>query len=138
MTDGMVSHRKVARSSDRAFGLVFAAVFAAIGLWPLVHTELPRLWALTIAAAFTVIATLAPRLLAPLNLVWYRFGLVLHAVVNPVVMLLLYCTAIVPIGLIMRLRGKDLLRLKLDKSAPTYWIARETPAPAPKSMSKQY
>ena len=48
----------------------------------------------------------------PLNFVWYKFGLALHHIVNPVLMGLIYFGAVVPMGLIMQLRGKDALRMK--------------------------
>jgi len=133
-----ISHRVVVRGSDRAFGIVFAVVFAIIGLWPLLSGRGLRLWALGIACLFLAVALLAPWLLAPLNRIWFRFGLVLHHIVNPVVMGLVYYFAVVPMGLILKARGKDLLRLKRDPEAPTYWIAREPPGPAPGSMSRQF
>jgi hypothetical protein len=45
---------------------------------------------------------------------------------------------VTPIGLLMRALKKDLLRLKLDPAAKSYWIVREPPAPKPQSMSKQF
>jgi hypothetical protein len=51
----------------------------------------------------------------------------LGAVVAPVVMALVYFSTVVPIGLIMRLMGKDLLRQKLDKNTKSYWIERNEP-----------
>ncbi len=61
-------------SSDRAFGLVFAAVFAVIGLWPLLGGAGPRWWALAVAAAFAALAFAAPKLLRPANWLWQKLG----------------------------------------------------------------
>jgi len=114
-------------------------VFAVIGLWPLVFRfEAPRWWSVAVALVFLTIAWRTPRLLAPLNRVWFRLGLLLHHAINPVVMGLLYGAAIIPIGLFLRASGKDLLRLKRDHAAKTYWISREPPGPARGSMSKQF
>jgi hypothetical protein len=88
--------------------------------------------------AFAGAALLRPGVLAPLNRLWMRFGLLLAKVVNPLVLGLLFFVTILPIGLIMRALGKDLLRLKLDRSARSYWIAREPPGPPPPSMRNQY
>jgi hypothetical protein len=66
-----------------------------------------------------------------------RLGLLLHGIVNPVIMGLLFFGTILPTGLVMRLRGKDLLRLKRDPDANSYWIAR-TPGPAPETMKDQF
>lgn len=130
-------HRQVRVGSPRAFGFVFAGAFTVIALLPMLKGDEPRLWALGVAAVFLLVALAAPRLLQPLNLVWFRIGLLLHAVVNPVVMSLIFWVTVVPMGLIMRAAGKDLLRLKRDPGAQTYWIGRD-PGPERGSMSRQF
>ncbi|MGY8961232.1 MAG: SxtJ family membrane protein, partial [Alphaproteobacteria bacterium] len=84
-----------------------------------------RFWALGVAALFVLIALVRPGLLKPLNLIWFKFGLLLHKIVNPVIMGLLFYVTIMPIGLILRLCGKDVLNLRINKNAATYWIRRE-------------
>ena len=123
--------------SDKGFGQVFAVVFVIIGCLPLIHGGLPHWWAYAVAAVFGVLAYIRPALLRPLNRVWYKFGLLLHAIVSPVIMMLVYATSIVPTGLVMRALGKDLLRKKKDPAAATYWISRE-PGPAPDSFERQF
>jgi saxitoxin biosynthesis operon SxtJ-like protein len=131
--------RRVKSSSNRTFGLTFAVVFALAGCWPwLVHGRAPYLWAWAVALGFCAAALVAPRVLTPLNRLWFWFGLALHHLVNPIVMALIYYGAVVPMGLAVRVAGKDLLRLRRDPAARTYWIAREPPGPAPKSMAKQF
>lgn len=132
------SYRKVKAGSDRNFGLTFAAVFALIAFAPMISGRPARLWAVGIALAFAAAALLAPLALKSLNRLWMRLGLLLHHVVNPVIMALLFFGAVVPTGWVVRLRGGDLLRLKRDSSAETYWIKRDPPGPAPTSMSKQF
>ncbi len=132
------SYRKVTVGSDRNFGIVFAVVFVIIGLGPLVHSGLIRWWAIAIGACFLTCAFLIPRWLRPLNLLWFKFGLALHHVINPIVMGAIYYCAFVPMGLVMRAMGNDLLRLKRDEKSASYWIAREPPGPPPGSMSKQF
>jgi hypothetical protein len=135
----IVAHREVTRGSDRNFGMVFAVVFAVIALWPLVRGSAPRLWSLAIAAAFLGASALRPQLLSPLNRLWFGFGILLHRVVNPVLMFLIYYAAVVPTALFVRLLlGKDLLGLKLNRAAASYWISRDPPGPAAGSMDKQF
>lgn len=128
----------VKRSSDRATGLVFAAVFAIIALWPLWKSGAVREWALITAAAITIVALAIPRALGPLSRAWHGLGLVLHRVVNPLVMGLLFYLTVTPTGLLMRLFGKDPLRLRFDPEAKSYWIERQPPGPAPETMRHQF
>lgn len=120
-------HVEIKRGSERGFGIVFAIVFALIGLYPLWNGDPVRLWALIIAVAFLALALIAPRTLALPNRLWFRLGMALGAIVAPIVMFVVYAIAVVPVGLIMRLLGKDLLRQRLDQNAKSYWINRERP-----------
>jgi predicted membrane metal-binding protein len=130
--------RRPAMGSSRGFGIVFAVVFGVVALWPLLAGAPPRLWASVVAGMFLALALIAPRLLSPLNRLWFRFGLALHRVVNPIIMAIIYLTTVVPVGLILRACGKDILRLKRDPNAQSYWIARDPPGPPPGSMTKQF
>lgn len=116
-------------ASDKSFGLVFTGVFVVVALLPLFAERPARLWALIVAAAFGILAFVAPRLLAPLNRIWMAFGKLPHKIVSPVVLGLLFLVAVVPTGLILRIRGLDPLRLKRDPAAKTYWLPRAPPAP---------
>jgi hypothetical protein len=132
------SRRKVVAASNRSFGIVFGCFFALVGLWPLFSQNSPRLWALGLAVFFLLVGLFAPQLLAPLNRSWFLLGSALHNVTNPIIMFFIYYGAVVPVGLILRARGNDPLRLKWDPRAESYWIAREPPGPPPGSMSKQF
>jgi len=121
--------------SDRSFGLVFAAVFTTAAVLPLLHGHTLRVWALGPALAFLILALAAPRALAPLNRVWMAFGRLLNRIVSPVVMAVLFVIAVVPTGIVLRLMGRDPLRLKFDRGATTYWLRRDE---APKSFADQF
>ena len=125
-------------SSNRSFGLVFAAVFAAIGLLPLIHGDAVRIWSLLVAALFLAAAFLFPSALGPLNRLWLKFGLLLHKIVNPIVLGIMFFLVITPIGLFLRARGKDPLRLKPNRQSKSYWIDRVPPGPPPDSIKDQF
>lgn len=134
--ESFVARSEVKVGSDRGFGYVFAVVFALIALWPLTGDGGVRLWAMVISGGFIAVALIKPVLLKPLNRLWFRFGMLLHRIINPIIMGLLFYVTIMPIGLIMRLFGKDFLRLRIDKSAESYWIKREPIQPD--SMRNQF
>ena len=129
---------EVKAGSERSLGVVFAGVFAIIGLFPLWDGDSVRLWALIVSGAFLALSLLAPTLLKPFNQLWFRLGQILHKVVNPVIMALLFYLTVVPTGLIMRLAGKDPLRRRFDPEAKTYWIERNPPGPDPDTMRNQF
>ena len=93
---------------------------------------------LIVAAAFAVVALAIPRALGPLSRAWQGLGKAIHKVVNPVVMGLLFYLTVTPTGLLMRLFGKDPLRLRFDPEAKSYWIERRPPGPAPETMHQQF
>ena len=125
-------------SSDRAFGIVFMFFFCIIASWPLLNGNEPHYWSLGLAAIFGFIAGIKPALLAPLNRQWTRLGIFMHRIVNPLILGLIFVTTILPIGLLLRLFGKDPLRLKRQPDAISYWISRAPPGPSPDSLPRQF
>jgi hypothetical protein len=124
--------------SDRSFGLVIGGALGIVGLLPLRDGGELRVWALIAAAPFVLLALVHPRWLHPLNVGWMRFGAVLNTVVSPIVMGVVFFLIVTPMGLVMRALGKDLLRLRRDPAARSYWIDRTPPGPAPESMRNQF
>ena len=125
-------------SSDRSFGVMVTVVLTVVGVFPLLNGEPPRWWSLAVAGVMLVVTLVRAELLAPFNRVWFRFGLFLHRVVNPVIMAVIYFAVVTPTGLIMRAVGKDPLRLRRDPNAESYWIHRTPPGPEPESMTNQF
>ena len=128
----------VPRASERSFGLVFSVLFTAVGLLPLFNSQGVRWWALSVAAVFAGAGLAAPVLLIPLNRAWLAFGGLLHRIVSPVVLGLLFLVAVVPTGWYLRLTGADPLRLKLDRTATSYWLKRDPPGPTGASLKNQF
>ena len=128
----------VSGASDRAFGLTFAIILAFVGLSPLMRGRPQRGWAVVAAAVLFLAALTLPRVLAPLNRIWLKFGLLLHAGTSPVILAVVFYTCVTPIGLLRRWLGKDPLRLHFDQDAVTYWIERQPPGPAPDTMLRQF
>jgi saxitoxin biosynthesis operon SxtJ-like protein len=124
--------------SNRSFGFVFAVVFVIIGFLPLIGGKGVLIWSLATGAAFAIVALAIPAVLAPLNRLWLKFGLLLHRIVSPIVLGFLFFIVITPMGVAMRLFGKDPLRLRLDRSTKTYWIERVPPGPAPETLKDQF
>ena len=125
-------------SSDRTFGVVFAVFFLAVSLWPLLRGGRPRWWSLPVSGAFLLIALARPGLLHAANVLWARLAVILNKVVSPVVTALLFYLLFTPVGTLMRLSGKDPLRLKFESNQKSYWIERRPPGPPPETMTQQF
>tara|TARA_Y100001970_G_scaffold74701_1_gene94671 strand:- start:7744 stop:8121 length:378 start_codon:yes stop_codon:yes gene_type:complete len=111
-------------SSNKSFGILFFIVFAIIAFWPIINNEPIRIWSIPISLIFLVLGLLNSKLLSPLNLIWVKFGELLGRIIAPIIMAIIYFFVVTPIGLFMRLMGKDLLNTKFSKNN-SYWIKRK-------------
>ena len=121
------SNFPVEESSPKSFGIVFSIVFLIVSLYPLTNFKGISIWALIVSIIFLLFAFLAPKILTLPNKLWFKFGILLGSIIAPIVMAFVYFATVLPIGLIMRLSGKDLLNQKLDKNSKSYWIERKEP-----------
>tara|TARA_B100001564_G_C20328396_1_gene528971 strand:+ start:51 stop:434 length:384 start_codon:yes stop_codon:yes gene_type:complete len=109
--------------SNRNFGVVFFVVFLLIALWPLLNENELRLWSLLLSLIFLLLGMINSKFLTPFNKLWFKFGIFLGNFISPIVMGFVFFLVVTPTGLIMRLFGKDILRLKKNKI--TYWINKD-------------
>ena len=122
-------------SSNRNFGLVFFFIFLVVSIWPLTHNESPRIWSAIISLAFLILVLTRSILLTPLNRLWTKFGIILGSIIAPIVMGVVFFLVVTPIGLVMKIIGKDLLSIKYDKKKETYWVKRDKPT---STMKQQF
>ena len=113
-------------SSIRSFGIVFFIVFLIISIYPLLNDENIRIWSLIVSVIFLILGLLKSKLLSPLNYIWYKFGLLLGKIISPLVLIIIFFIVVTPIGILMRILGKDLLNLKYSNKK-TYWVERSGP-----------
>ena len=113
------------QSSNRSFGLLFFIVFLIIGLWPLKNGDNLNLYFSITSLIFLILGLLNSKLLSPLNKAWIKFGEILGLIIAPIVMAFVYFIFLTPISLVVRVFGKDLLRVKFNKKIDSYWIKRK-------------
>ena len=138
-----IEHSAVKPGSDRGFGLTVGGILTAIGgaRWLFGDQPGPDVWTLAIlviGGSLVVLALVAAATLSSLNRAWTKLGLVLFKFVSPVVLFLVFAFSVVPTALVMRALGHDLLRLRRDVAASSYWIERMPPGPAPDRMRNQF
>ena len=113
-------------SSNRSFGIVFFIVFLLIALYPLINKGEFRLWSLIISFIFFILGILNSKILTPLNKLWFKFGIFLGKIVSPIIMGMIFFFVVTPIGVLMRIFGKDVLNLKYNNKK-SYWIEKTGP-----------
>lgn len=129
---------KAKSATNKSFGLLIAGALALVGglhYWTSGMGYLPWLGA---ASFFLAIALLMPRILYPLKRLWLKLGTVLQAVMSPILLGLIFVFSVVSTGLVVRLFRKDVLALKHDPAAASYWVKRAPPGPSPDSLKNQY
>lgn len=124
--------------SERSFGIVFAAIFLAIGVLPLAHGQSIHLLWIVAGVVLFFCSFVFPKALRPFNRIWFRFGLLLHAIVSPLALGVLFFGVFVPFGLAMRMLGKRPLSMRFDRKAKSYWIVRVPPGPSADSLTNQF
>ena len=112
--------------SNKNFGVVFFIVFLIIALYPLLNSEEIRIWSIAVSFLFLILAWINSQILTPLNKLWFKFGILLGKLISPIIMGIIFFLVVTPIGLIMRLLGKDLLNLKFNENK-SYWIKKNDP-----------
>ena len=122
------------KTSNKSFGILFFIVFLIIGLWPILTSNDVRLWSLVISVIFLILGLINSSILEPFKNSWIKLGELLGKIIAPIVMGLVFFTVLTPISFILRIFGKDLLKIKYLKDK-TYWIKREKNVG---SMKKQF
>ena len=112
------------KENNKGFGLLFFIVFLLIGLWPIIKGDSPRILFFPIALVFLILGLMNAKILSPLNRLWIKFGELLGKIIAPVVMAFIYFIILTPLSFLIRITGKDLLKVKYSNKENTYWIKR--------------
>jgi len=117
--------RKIKISSNKNFGIVFFIFFIIVSVWLFFKNGEFIIWPIIVAVVFLILGLTNSKLLTPLNKAWNQFGILLGNFIAPIVMGIIFFLVVTPTGLVVRVMGKDLLRLKKNKDKKTYWIHKE-------------
>jgi len=113
--------------SNKNFGYFFTLLFALVGAYFYYSSNLS--WAYVFVATalvFLLVTLIKSDALLPLNKLWMRFGLILGSIVSPIVLGIIFFGLFAPIAILMRLSGRDELRLKFIQKT-SHWISRDEP-----------
>ena len=122
-------------SSNRSFGLVFSIFFFIIFSYNFFLNNDFNIYILLLSIIFLILGVLNSKILYPMNRVWIYFGYILGKFITPVVLFILYFSIVLPTNLVLKIIGKDIMRLKYNKNTKSYWELRDK---KPNSMDNQF
>ena len=122
------------KSSSKSFGYLFFGIFLALAVWVYVKNQNLNYWLIGTSVVFLVLTLIKSKLLDVLNDLWIKFGELLGKIIAPIVMSIVFFLIVTPIGLILKIVKKDLLKLKFNNDK-SYWIEKSKTI---ESMDKQF
>ena len=126
--------KKIKVSSNKSFGIVFSIFFLFISIYLFLNEYPTYYWSLFVSIIFLLLGLMNSKILSPLNLLWFKFGLLLGKIVSPFVMGIIFFVVVTPISILLKIFGKDVLNLKFNNNK-TYWIEKNGPK---SNMKKQF
>jgi hypothetical protein len=133
-----VRHEVSDKVSNRTFGLLFSALFCLAGILPLFSGGIVRIWSVVAGCMFLIVTLLRPSLLTLLSRAWMKFGSLLHRIMSPVILSVIFFLVVTPYSLVLRAFRKELLSLSFDPAAVTYWQSRSPGQSAGSHFTKQF
>ena len=129
------SNTTIKISTERNFGIVFSLVSFIYFSWLYYSDNIFYFKYLVISFIFLLVAILYPKIFYYPNIAWHKLGLTLGMIIAPIIMLLVYVTTFITIGLVLKIFNKNLMNVKFDKGLKSYWIDRTSPV---QKMKNQY
>ena len=126
--------KEIKISSNKSFGIVFSIFFLLISVYLLLNNDPIYYWSLFVSFIFLVLGLMNSKILSPLNLLWFKFGILIGKIVSPVVMSIIFFLVVTPISILLKIFGKDVLNLKFNNNK-SYWIEKNGPK---SNMKKQF
>jgi len=129
---------KPALPSNRSFGWTFTGLFLLAGGYGLWHggVALPGLLPLALLTAAVTLAR--EHWLTPLNRAWMKLGELLGRIVSPIVLGAIFFVVFTPVGVVMRMAGRDAMKRRWEPGARSYWVEREPPGPPDDSFRDMF
>jgi len=133
-----IKNIKSTRKELREFGLVVGGVLLLIGIYLLWKGSPSTTYLVTPGALLIATALAYPAVLKPLQKAWMALAVVLGFFISRVILSILFYIVFTAIGLLLRLKGQDLLDRKIDKNRKTYWNHRPDKERPPKYYERQF
>jgi hypothetical protein len=120
-----IKNIKEDKTTLRKFGFTVGTVLLLVGIVLYLIGKSSSVVFGGIGILLILFGLILPNILKPLNKIWMTLAVILGWFMSRVILFILYYVIITPIGIFLKLIGKDFLHLKIDKSSKSYWEPRE-------------
>ena len=111
-----MKNKEIILPSNRKFGVVFSIFFILVAIYFFYKNSFFLTTFFVFSSfVFCILTLFFTSYLSPLNFAWYKFGILLGKIVNPLVMGILFYLMISPVAILSRLFGRDELKIKESK-----------------------
>lgn len=111
-------------SSEKGFGIVFSIFFFLLSIYSFIYKINTGYIFILISISLLLISFAKPRILKIPNFLWHKLSIVLSKVSSPIIMFFIYSISILPIGIILKIIGKESEIKKIDQKSSSYWIKK--------------
>jgi hypothetical protein len=116
---------EIKKGSNKSFGLTVGIILIILWIWLFDKKNIFGISILILGALFVAIAFIYPKKLEIINEYWFKLGIFLNKIFQPIIMAILFYLIFTPYGLFLRILGKNYINIKIEKSSKTYWILRD-------------
>ena len=115
------------QGSNRSFGIVFSIFFALLAFYFYYKNGNINLLIILISVIFLILGLFKSNILTPLNILWFKFGILLSKIISPLIMYLIFFIIVTPLAILAKIVRKDFLNLDKNKNLKkmTYWEKKE-------------
>lgn len=122
----------------RNFGIVIGVAFAVIAGILFLYQKERYFYFLSCALLFFGLGIFFPLVLKPIQKLWMSLSVLMGWFMTRVILTIVFCLVVVPLGILIKILGKDLLNIKLDKSVNSYWVNIESVCLDKQSYENQF
>lgn len=120
----VMKNQKIDLPENKKFGFFFSFIFllAFIYFYFVANQSLAYIF-LSLSFVFFSVSLYKPKMLKPLNKLWFQFGMLLSRIISPIVLGIIFFIILSPVAMLTRAFGRDILKLKKSNDN-SYWRQR--------------
>ena len=133
-----IKNIKSGKKELREFGITIGIVFIVLGGIALWRGKAAYPYLIVFGIVFAALGASLPSILKPLQKIWMAIVVIIGFFMSRIILGILFYLVITPIGMIMKISGKDILDERIEKSRSSYWVAIKGSPKTKESYENQF